>query len=805
MEKNEKIIQKDVLTSYKEDMVTYSIGVNRRRAIPEQRDGLKPVQRRILFTMYELGAINEATQLKGSNIVGTTMARYHSHGDSSIYGSFFPIANYWSAKMPLIEVHGNAGTFMGDGPAASRYTEERLSKFAYETLFAPLDESRNVVDWSKNYDEKRMEPDFLPAKVPILLINGASGIGVGMACDIPKHNFHEVIEVTRKVLHAYLDALIRSKKSGKEEPVEDVEVVLIPDHCLPSKIIDTDWKTICRTGNGSYKSRCIVDIEEYEGYPAVIVKSLCDGVTTNSITEKMNEMVMNKELPMVKDIIDVSGAGEVRIIVQLKKGSDPYFVREVMYKRTDCEKSNTVNFEIVDGINVGRMNYKQYIERFIQSSITTKFRMYCNKMQKIMTRWHKLDAYIKAIESGEIDYIIDLIRKQKTIDDTAIMETLIKKLNITDLQARFIIDANIKQLSKGYLNKYKKEANALWEKKQHCEAMIRDKELILREIDEELEYFDKKYSKPRMSKIIKAKDESNIPQGTFKLIITENNYVRKILDTENPTAVRGDSPKFILRVDNRESVLIFDNKGKVYKLPVHKIPVSERYGAGIDIRMVIKGLTANIIATFYDPDIKTISKMKEKHFVTVITENNYIKKLDIQDFLTVPPSGIIYTKLTDNDSVKGISIIPDMLDVIIYSGHKALRIPMSEVPNYKRASQGVFAMNTDDLISGLSVVYPDSEYILVLTRNGKVNKYNISGLERSTRYKAGSSVIKLDKSDNIFSIYGVNNNNILRVVTETGVEEIDVANVPITSSVSKGNKMINTKNNIIIKTDVIIK
>ena len=219
--------------------------------------------------------------------------------------------------------------------------------------------------------------------------------------------------------------------------------------------------------------------------------------------------------------------------------------------------------------------------------------------------------------------------------------------------------------------------------------------------------------------------------------------------------------------------------------------------------MIIKGLTANIISVLNESFVHEISKAK-RYFVTVVTENNYIKKLDINDFLNVPLSGLIYTKLTNDDTVKAIDIIDDNLDVIVYSGHKALRMPMSEVPHYKRASQGVLAMNTSDNISGLSVILPDAEYIVVVTNSGKINKYSITGLERSARYKAGTKVIKLGKNDSIFSIYGMNDNNTLVVITHSGRIEIPVKDIPVLSSISSGTQMINIKGDNIIRTNVIL-
>ena len=789
---SEIIKDKNCTVCYIDDMVRYCVGVNRRRAIPDIRDSLKPVQRRILVSMCELNVI-EPKKIKSQKIVGDTMGNYHPHGDSSIYDAMAPMANWWQSKIPLIKPDGNWGNFMGDSPAASRYTEASISKFGYEYVLKELKENPNVVDWSKNYDDTKLEPNYLPIKVPFLLINGAYGIGLGMMCEVPTHDPHEVIEATRTLLHCIMEG----------RPTSEVDIVLIPDHCLPCKIIDTDWKEICRTGRGTYKARGEVVIGEFNKCPALFVKSLPNRVTTSTIVDKLNEMVEKKELPMVKDILDSSGAGVMNIIIQLRPGSDPYYMREVLYKKTKVEESYTVNMEVVSDIDPKRVSYKEYLESFIAQRVITIFREYCNELKKVMTRWHKLDTYIKVLESGEIDFIIDKIKKQKTIDDEGLIEYLVKRFKFTDLQAKFIIESNLKNLSLARLNKYKEEASELIKLKESYERIIMDERLIHEQIDRELAQADAECGSHRICKVIKASDDNNIPKGDFLLAVTENNYLRKVSPNQNITPVKGDNIKFILKVDNRDNVLLFDEKGKVFKLPVFKLPVSDKGNPGVDVRMIIKGLTANIISVLNESFVHEISKAK-RYFVTVVTENNYIKKLDINDFLNVPLSGLIYTKLTNNDTVKAIDIIDDNLDVIVYSGHKALRMPMSEVPHYKRASQGVLAMNTNDKISGLSVILPEAEYIVVVTNSGKINKYSITGLERSARYKAGTKVIKLGKNDSIFSIYGMNDNNTLVVITHSGRIEIPVKDIPVLSSISSGTKMINIKGDSIIRTGVII-
>jgi DNA gyrase subunit A len=707
--------------------------------------------------------------------------------NSSIYGTMEPLANWFKCKVPLIAPKGNWGTLMGDGPAAMRYTEAGLSEFGMDCVIGELKDTDNTVDWIPNYDRKTMEPEYLPVKVPLLLINGTFGIGVGMGVNIPPHNLVEVINETR--------AVIRDPNH---------EVVLVPDHCMPCNIIETDFREICRSGSGRYRVRGLVDTADHNGEPAIIVRSLPDGITTDVVVSKLLDLVEKKQLPMIKDISDASTNNGVEIIIQLKKGSDVGYVKEVLYAKTKVQDTVSVNFMVVHGVNPKRMSYTEYIQEFLKLRATTKFRLYCNKLQINLTRYHQLIAYIKLLESGEIDNVIDMVRKQNHIDDEYLIEYLIKKVGVTDLQAKFILGTDIRKLSKGYLNKYKAEFNELVKEQAVYEkAVTDDGTLIMSEIDKELEEIANKYGKPRVCKVIKATDDNNIPRGTFKVVITEGNYVRKIPDTDKVGIVRKDNPKFILRVDNAENILIFDNKGKVFKLPVYKIPVTDKSSAGTDIRVLQKNLTANVISVLYEPVLKKIAEGPRKHYLTVVTKNNSIKKLDIEDFLTVNVSGLMYSKVADDDEVADVALVPIDLDVIIYSGHKALRCTTKSLPLFKRNAAGSKAMNTKDFIGGLSVIYPDANNIVVITNSGKINRFPSEGLATTDRAKGGSAVIKLDHSDSIFSIYGVSDNDIIRVVTSDGVQEIHVSDVPLGSSVMKGTKMINLKSCNIIRTDIL--
>lgn len=783
---SENIKEVSTLKQYEEDMVRYSIVVNRRRSIPEVRDGLKVVQRRILYDMLENGVTTFENRKKSAKVVGDTMGVYHPHGDSSIYTTMVPLANWFTCKMPLLRGKGNWGNIMGDGAAAMRYTEIALSQFGFDVLLSEIRENKNVVDWIPNFDRTTKEPEFLPCKIPLLLVNGSSGMGVGLSIDISTHNVVEVIQATR--------ALIRNPKA---------KVILIPDHCQPCTIIGKDWDKISESGRGSYLVRGTIETGVYKKEPALFIKSLPNGVFVESVIEEISKLVVNKQLPMIKEITDQS-SDTVELVIRLKRDADPNYVKEVLYAKTNIQKSFRINFEVVNGINHQRMNYKEYLLSFLDFRARTKFRLYCNKLQVCLTRHHRVSAYIRLLETGDIDDTIKKIRKQKTKDPDELMEFLIKKYNLTDLQAKYILRTNIMELSDGYLKQYKEEVAKLEEEIHFYETAITDNsgKVILNIIDKELADIQKKYGTPRTCAIMDNADMNQIPKGTFKVVITERNFIRKLPDSDNVGTVRRDHPKFVLRVENTENILLFDNKGKVFKFPVHKIPVTDKSSPGTDIRILIKNLTANIIAMYYEPVIKKIVEGSRKHYLTVVTKMNFIKRLDLEDFVSVNASGLIYSKIVDGDEVTDIVVTPTNLDVVVYSEHKALRIKTNKVPLFKRNAVGSKAMNTNDPIGGLSVIYPDAEYIVVITKSGKINRFNVSGLTVSDRAKAGSQVIKLDAGDSIFSIYGVNEKDHIRVVTSEEVFDIPITEVKLFSSVAKGTKMINTKSSNIIRTDI---
>ena len=791
----EEIIEKNASEQYKYDMAVYSVETNRRRSFPDYKDGLKLVHRRALFVM----AFHEPCKrkyVKTAQVVGKVMGDFHPHGDTSIADAIKLMANWFDRYIPLIKSESNMGSMQGDGAAAMRYTEVMLSDFAIEAIFKDMSISPDVVTWTKNYTGTDKEPEYLPVAVPLLLINGTLGMGVGKSVSIPPHNINEVLDATIKLI---------------DDP--SAPVVLIPDQCMPCEIIDTNWKQICNTGNGVFKVRSIIDIETFnkgktnEHY-ALVIKStpdqcIIDDGKGNGIIYQMNKLIEQGKLPQVTDIFEDSHGNDMRVVVHLKKGSDPEYVRTFLYNSTNLQTTKNVNFEVLDDLELVRMSYKSYLQAFIEQRKLTKFRLYCMKLQDVRTSLHEKELYIKIIRSGKIDEVISRIRKSKLTNDKDLIEWMIKFLDVTDVQAKFILNCPTKRLAPMYLREYEEDVKSYKIQEKNCMDHILDEGIILQEIKDELLYFKKKYGFPRKSRVISQNEIDHIPQGTFNVVITENNFIRKLPVNEPISAPRGDNPMQVICIDNTSDLLLIASQGRIYKIPVHKIPITEKSAVGVDIRILIKGITSTVIGLFdYNQVLELSKKVKQKWYAVICTSGNYIKKLNLEDLLIATPGGITLTKLNNGDAVKEVKIIPDNIDIVIYSDRKALRCKMSDIPNYKRNTIGVYAMNTTDKIDGISAIDPSVTDIVVITESGKVNKFNISGLATSDRYKAGSSVIKLGTTDRINSLFGAKDSDIIHVTTRNSKYDFVVKDIPRLSSVATGNKMIPLKGDAIVKCSI---
>lgn len=771
----DNIVQVDFRSVYDQNMIRYSLYSLYSRYVPDIRDGLKPVQRRIVYAMWnDVKCVSKATKRKSANVLGMVIAKYHSHGDTSVYDAMKCLTNWFEIKMPLVNYDSNSGSLQGAPQAAARYTECYLSKFSMDCIVGDMNESTNVVDWQATFDNHTMEPESLPVKVPLLLINGSFAIAIGRKIEVPKHSINDVIDATLAVL-----------KNPR------AEVVLIPDPCQKCEVICDDWKKISNTGYGSYIQRGIISIEHNNktGCDILHILSVPDLIFSDTVVSKIEELMKNNKLVQVSDIQDHSTEDQLDIWVILKKGSDPEFVKQILYKNTSIQEAKRVNMEVIDGVEIKRMSYKAYIAYFLEYRRTTKFRLYNARLQRVETRMHEIDPYIRILHSGEIDKIIAMIRNQKSMDEDYLIEWLMNKLKITPLQAKFILNTRIKNLTKPNLQKYEEEYKELNKLANAYINVITHQEIIDAEIEQELIDIKKTYGKPRMSIELSESAADNIPAGEFKIVITEQNYIKKLLVNDPIRNFKGDNAKCILIGDNSKDILLFDNMGKVFRLPIHRVAFTDKNSPGIDIRMLIKKLTSNIISIMYHPIIEALDEKKSKYFLVIITKQGLIKKIDLADIINTIPSGIIYSKLNPHDEVADILIANFKSDIVMYNRSKALRISMDSIPYLKRTALGNIGMKSNDPIEGMSVITSETKEVIVVTAKGRFNKLVASALQRSDRAKAGNKVINLTKGDYILNIFPCINNAKIRITRADEVIEIDTASIPINSSVSSGVKL----------------
>ncbi len=789
----ETIINKNAGETFISDYQRYAIYTIYKRVLPGIRDGLKCVNRRIIYCMYKDTKVYPGSgtrTAKSSAVIGDVMKKYHPNGDTGVYSAILGMGSWYSCKVPLVHHQGNMGSPQGgpDEASASRYTEAGLTQFAYDVYIDDIVKSQNCIDYTENYDGKYLEPEYLSCKIPILLVNGCFGIAVGTKCEISSHNLGEVIDATLQLM---------------DNPNSDI--ILIPDHCQECYIVDdTDWRSLCDLGFGYYKIRSRIDIEEYKGKKALVIKSTHDLLYLNSIIEDIENLVAKKKLVQIENCFDESSLDEktgkenLRYVIVLKPGSNAEYVREVLYKNTKLEERVRENFLVLNGLEPIRLSYKGYILSWLDFRRMTKFRIYSNLLQQVQTKLHEKEAYIKILESGEIDIVLKKIMAQKTIDDEGLTEWLVKKFKITDLQASYIINVNAKKLSIGYLNKYKEEAKELKVEMKDIMNKLSDNSFIDREIREELLYIKDKYNTPRTCRLIKSsKVSDDVPAGLMTIIVTTKNIIKKFPEGVNVKINRNETIKCAIRLDNRDNVLLFDDIGKVYKIPVNNIPLSDKATDGIDIKILAKGMISTIVGVESEESIRNLDKqnqVNEFNYLIIITKSGMVKKILLTELLSITNSGLVYSKVDQHDKVESVFISFVGVDTIIYSDHKAIRLSINDIPTQKRNSRGMKTMNTDK-VDGIAIINPITKDIVVITDGNKVNRIPIDALPRDKRAKNGFNVIKLGKDDKIKTILSINDydREILRIISTEETIDIPVREIPYGSSISPGIKIFKKK------------
>lgn len=764
--------EKDIFSYCKDLMMIYGINVNISRITPHIVDGLKPVFRRILYSMYMYKNLPKNPRDKVSSIVGKVMSELHPHGDMAIKDALVAGAQWWTNNLLYIDPKGNFGSIDGDQSAAPRYIEARMSEYAYDCFFSEWNEK--ITDFMKSYNSKVMEPIYLPSKYPNILFNGIFGLGWGLSTNVPPFNMNEVIDLTIK--------LIKDPKMKN--------VYLVPDSPTGCDIIDNGkFKDMCEKGSKeSYKMRANIDINK-DGN--LWIRSLPYSISGNNIVEKIINLVKNKKLDGISNIIHKT-KDNIEIIIEIKRGYDPNLIKEDLYKSTDLENTYYVNFEVVYDFQVQSYNLKRLILDWIELRRETKHRVYSYDYSKVNKRTHILEALIQIVPTSKFDdKIIPLMRRSS--NRAQIIEALINNFGLTDLQAENISDMKLYQLAIDNISGWKKELEGLVIKSKELEGILSSIERIDEIIIRELLEGKKKFGFKRRSNIIKIDDEEYIPDINYTIIFTKKGYFKKLEQGTFDNIGFTNKDDFLIssiNINNKETLLLFDDRGKAFTIPVKDLPVTDIRSGGFDLRRYCN--CSNIIAVIKKYNEKELIYHKEPLYLVFITEDGIIKKSLYKNFNS-NFKGLIAIKLK-KDKLVGVKMMKGDKDIIIYTKNGlGIRYNISEIPESLRMSMGItgIKLDEDDKVLGASIVDQTSKYLLIITDKGNAKKCLMYTLEAGKRAGKNYKLITLTDDEKLFYVKTLNNDHDqIQYQTNINRENIQVSDIPELTRIARGKKVI---------------
>ncbi|MFZ2125893.1 MAG: DNA gyrase subunit A [Candidatus Microsaccharimonas sp.] len=720
-----RIVENLTVENVMEDsFLRYSMSVIIDRALPDVRDGLKPVHRRILYSMGEQNLRPGGRFLKSARIVGDVMGKYHPHGDSSIYLAMVRLAQDWVMRYPLVNGQGNFGSMDGDPPAANRYTEARLGRVGNELLD---DLEKDTVDFRDNYDGSEQEPSVLPAKLPNLLLNGQLGIAVGMATSIPPHNLGELVDATIHLI------------DNPEATVEDLmEFVKGPD--FPTGAIvygGTPMKQAYQTGRGSVVIRAVTDIEETKkGRSQIVITEMPYGVNKATLIEKIAELHKDKKI-IISDLRDESARGKVRVVIELRKDSYPKKILNQLFKMTAMQTSFHYNMlALVDGIQPRTLSLVEILQEFIKHRQVVIRRRTEFELKAAKARAHILEGYKIALD--HIDEVIKLIRASKTSEEA--QAGLMEKFKLSEIQAQAILAMQLRRLTGLERDKIEEELAQLLLLIAELEKILSDENEILRIIKEELREMNDKFGDDRRSKIIaselgKFSDEELIPEEDSVILLTTENYIKRTLVSEYRRQHRGGKGKRgmttkeedvidqLIPASTHDYLLFFTNKGRIFRLKAYEVPAAS---------LAAKGVAAvNLLALQPEERITSIIRNEkdsgEEGYLFMATLKGTVKKTPFKDYTNIRTNGLIAIKLDDGDELRWIKKTTGENDVIIStSAGQAIRFGEADARPMGRAARGVrgVRLRPNDSVVGMDIVANDEGNLFVISENGfgKVTK-----------------------------------------------------------------------------------
>ena len=790
MTEDNNIINVDLEEKMKDSYLEYSMSVIVSRALPDVRDGLKPVHRRILYGMEGLGLDPNKPTRKSARVVGDVMGKYHPHGDSAIYDALVRLAQDFSTRYPLAQGQGNFGSIDGDDAAAMRYTEVKMSKIAKEML---RDINKDTVDFMPNFDEEEMEPIVLPSRFPNLLVNGSNGIAVGMATNMAPHNLGESI-----------DACVAYMKNP-EISIEELNKILPgPDFPTGAYILGKSGiKDAYQTGRGKVKLRAVAEIELFKkNRERIIVSEIPYQVNKSRLIEKIADLVKDKKIDGISDIRDESDRKGMRIVIEIKRDSNANIVLNNLYKYTQLETTfGIINLALVDGIPQV-LNLKELIEYYIDHQKEVVTRRTSFDLSKAKARKHIVEGLIIAIDN--IDEIIRIIRS--SYDNDEIKKIFFEKFNLTDKQSQAILDMQLKRLSGLEIDKLNAENKELEETISYLLSILNSEENLIKLIISEMEEIKDKFSDDRRSKIIPDEGEIDIEELIEKedvlLTLTNDGYIKRLpIDTYKVqnrggkgiaagNTKEGDFIKKIKTTNTHEDLLFFTSLGKVYSLKTYEVPEGSRQSRGTAIINILNLESGERIT-----EMMTLSELNEDSQIVLQTKDGTIKKTEAENFTNIRKNGIIAISLKDGDKLISVRQI-DKEEELIISTKKGMTIQFNsqDLRSMGRIAQGVRAIKLADGDEVVSMnIKGDETYLLVVTENGFGKKTSFNNFKNQNRGGKGVKCHKVtDKTGKVVDTLPVDLDNDIMMVSLSGdMIRLNVRDISIMGRSTVGVKLKN--------------
>ena len=784
-------LQKTMETSY----IDYAMSVIASRALPDVRDGLKPVQRRVLYSMIELNNGPDKPHRKSARIVGDTMGKYHPHGDSSIYGALVNMAQPWNFRYTLVDGHGNFGSVDGDGAAAMRYTEARLSKISMELL---ADINKDTVDFMPNFDETEKEPVVLPSRYPNLLVNGTTGIAVGMATNIPPHNLREVTNALVKIIDNQVE-------EDRETEIEEVlDIIKAPDFPTGGVILGTKGaEEAYRTGRGKVRVRAVTNIETMaNGKSSIIVTELPYMVNKANLILKIAELVKLKKIDGITDLRDESDREGMRVVIELRRDVNPNIILNQLYKHTQLQDTFGVIMLALVNNEPKVMTILEMLTNYLKHQedvVTRRTKFDLNKAEE---RDHILQGLLIALDN--IDEVINIIRNSP--DTQTAKENLMSRFGLSDAQAQAIVDMRLRALTGLEREKLQNEHDELVKKIAELKAILADRKILLGVIKTEMQTTADKYGDDRRSKIgfdeFDITDEDMIPNENTVIAMSNLGYIKRMTIDNFKSQHRGgkgikgmntieeDFIEDLLMTTTHHYVMFFTNMGRVYRLKTYEIPEASRTSRGVAIINLLQlnpGEKINALIPIKD--------YEDGKNLFMVTKKGTIKKTPVTEYSNIRKNGLIAINLRDDDELIEVKVTDKDTEIFLVTKFgKCIRFKETDVRNTGRSSMGVRGMNLDDEdeIIGMQLDH-QGDSLLIASEKGIGKRTKLEEFPIQKRGGKGVKCYKItEKTGNVVGVKAVTDENEIMMITDAGILiQIPMSDVSVLSRITSGVKLIN--------------